>query len=330
MKPIQHGGHLFQAIEEFGGRQTDWLDLSTGISPFTIDLPEFNHDVWRRLPDPKYVALIEDKARLFYQTNANCLAVPGSQFAIQHLPHVLEGDVGILQPTYGEYAVSFTRQNRSFVSLTDIAEIGNVSSVVLANPNNPDGRLYAREILLELADQLSRRKGYLVVDEAFMTLDDHHSLLSAMEEAQNIIVLRSVGKLFGLAGIRLGFVFCSTETREKLMRYLGPWAVSGPALAVAEHVLNNRIIADELKHKISVRHQDMKSMLARSGLNIIGENDLFFLIQHQNAVGLHIELKKQKILTRIFDYKSDWMRIGLTANKDEDQRVFDGLNGLQI
>lgn len=329
MKPIHHGGNLLQAIEEFGGRQEDWLDLSTGISPFTIDLPDFHQDVWRRLPDPRYVEQLEDKAKLFYQTKSSCLAVPGSQFAIQHLSKILDGNVGILEPTYGEYAASFVRNNKPFVSLSDITDIGDVSSVILANPNNPDGRLYSSRELLEIAVLLSTRNGYLVVDEAFMSIDDPNSLLGALGTTTNVIVLRSIGKFFGLAGIRLGFVFSSKDVRKKLAMYLGPWAVTGPALAVADHIFAHRYITDELKQEISIRHQEMAVMLEQSKLTIMGKNDLFFLIGYSDAKDLHVYLKSQKILTRIFDYNSGWMRIGLTANKSEDERLLDALNGFQ-
>lgn len=327
MGDIQHGGNLLDAIEEFGGKQDDWLDLSTGISPFTIDLPEFHQDVWRRLPDPRYVELLEGKAKAFYHTKYECLAVPGSQFAIQHLSKILDGDVGILEPAYGEYAASFVRNKMPFISLSDISDIGDVSSVILANPNNPDGRLYSLQELLELAIQLSDRNGYLVVDEAFMTIDDSNSLLEAMDRASNVIILRSIGKFFGLAGIRLGFVFSSVDVRNRLANYLGPWAVTGPALAIADHIFTNGCITYELKQKISVRHQQMNEMLGRSGQKIIGKNELFFLIQHPNAKALHVNLKRQRILTRIFDYNSEWMRIGLTANRDEDERMLEALNG---
>lgn len=327
MEPIQHGGNLLQAIEEFGGKQGEWLDLSTGISPFTIKFAAFSEDVWRRLPDPKYVEQLEGRAKVFYQTNFECLAVPGSQFAIQHLSKILDGNVGIVEPTYGEYAASFIRSERRYIPLAGIDDIGDVTSVILANPNNPDGRVYTSKDLLELAARLSKCGGYLVVDEAFMAIDDHNSLLSASDVASNIIILRSIGKFYGLAGIRLGFVFSSTEVRQKLAGYLGPWAVSGPALAIADYIFIHPDITVELKEKTSVRHQQMAEMLGQLRLTIAGKNELFFLLQHPSVMDLHVHLKKQRILTRIFDYNSSWMRIGLTANDGEDKRLSDTLNG---
>lgn len=329
MKQVQHGGNLLQAIEDFGGQPKDWLDLSTGISPFTVELPEFSQNVWRRLPDAKYVELVESKAKAFYQTKSECLAVPGSQFAIQHLSKVLDGDVGIVEPTYGEYSASFARNSKSYTSLSGIDKIGSVSSVILANPNNPDGRLYTLRELLGLAIQLSERQGFLVVDEAFMTIDDRNSLLTILDKATNIIILRSIGKFFGLAGIRLGFVFSSNGVREKLAGYLGPWAVTGPALTIADHIFSYPVIAKKIKRENSARHREMAKMLDLSRMIIIGKNELFFLVQHTNVEDLHVYLKKQKILTRIFDYNSEWMRIGLTSNAEEDERLLHALNEFQ-
>ena len=330
MEHIQHGGNLLKAIEEFGGTQEDWLDLSTGVSPFTIDLPTFHEDVWRRLPDPLHVERLEGQAQEFYQTKYNCLAVPGSQFAIQHLSKILDGEVGIVEPTYGEYANSFLRNHRAYKSLSDFKIIDDVSSVILANPNNPDGRLYTSQELQELAVQLSKRNGYLVVDEAFMEFDDHNSLLNVQGRADNIIILRSVGKFFGLAGIRLGFVFSSFDVRIKFATYLGPWAVTGPALAIAEHIFTHPDIVNELNQKTLIRHKQMGETLKQSKLTIIGENKLFFLIEHSNAKALDVHLKEQKILTRIFDYNSKWMRIGLTPDQSEDIRLLNALNGFQV
>ncbi|WP_162652559.1 threonine-phosphate decarboxylase [Lentilitoribacter sp. Alg239-R112] len=330
MEHIQHGGNLLKVIEEFGGTQEDWLDLSTGVSPFTIDLPTFHKDVWRRLPDPLHVERLEGQAQEFYQTKYNCLAVPGSQFAIQHLSKILDGEVGIVEPTYGEYANSFLRNHRAYKSLSDIKIIDDVSSVILANPNNPDGRLYTSQELQELAVQLSKRNGYLVVDEAFMEFDDHNSLLNVQGRADNIIILRSVGKFFGLAGIRLGFVFSSFDVRIKFATYLGPWAVTGPALAIAEHIFTYPDIVNELNQKTLIRHKQMGEILKQSKLTIIGENKLFFLIEHSNAKALDVHLKEQKILTRIFNYNSSWMRIGLTPDQGEDIRLLNALNGFQV
>ena len=325
MSMIEHGGNLAKAIQIFGGQPSDWLDISTGISPFSAPLPEFDIDVWRRLPEPQSVIELEALAQDFYGASLSCRAVAGSQFVINLLPKILSGKVGIVEPCYGEYANAFAKDELEYLSLDTIETIDGVTSVILANPNNPDGRIYSSEALLQLAKVLRERGGYLVIDEAFADAEPDVSVLGLIKTIDNIIVLRSFGKFFGLAGLRLGFVFASDAVLSKLDVHRGPWSVTGPAIAVAQSVLETPHISQLLSEKIYHRHSEMDQALGGSGINIIGGTSLFFLLQHPDADSLHHHLQTKHILTRKFDCNHQWLRLGLTQNVQEDNWLCEAL-----
>ncbi|MEP2979564.1 MAG: threonine-phosphate decarboxylase CobD [Lentilitoribacter sp.] len=317
---LEHGGNLERAIQTYGGSRSDWIDISTGISPFIAPIPDLDLSSWHRLPERAVVSELAEIAKKYYASKQNCLVTSGSQFLINHLPDLLQGDVGIVGPTYGEYAGAFARNNRSYTALSSIDDIGDVRSLVLANPNNPDGRLYSQDELCVLAKVLKQRDGYLVVDEAFCDVCEKASMLMT-DPIENLIVLKSFGKFFGLAGARIGFVFAHNEVLSRIKYLQGPWSVSGPSISVARHVLTRDGIHCELLKKISSRHGQFIQMLGRTGLKIAGGTKLFTLIEHESAANLHEHLLVEKILTRKFDYNASWLRLGLTCNEEEDLRL---------
>jgi cobalamin biosynthetic protein CobC len=233
---IEHGGALDKAIARFGGMPGDWLDLSTGINPEHYPLPDIPAEVWNRLPDDRLLLGTCKLARDYYglPEGAPIVAAPGTQALIQIIPSLTKpATVAILTPTYQEHAVSFAASGWQVVECAGIADIpDNATVAVIVNPNNPDGRVIAADELLALARTLGARGGFLVVDEAFA---DPHPEISAAALAchEPLIVLKSFGKFFGLAGVRLGFAIAQAGIVETIARRLGPWAVPGPALVIA-------------------------------------------------------------------------------------------------
>jgi cobalamin biosynthetic protein CobC len=316
---IEHGGNLERAIQTYGGSRSDWIDISTGISPFSAPIPELDLSSWHRLPERALLSELAEITKKYYASKQDCFVTSGSQFLINHLPDLLDGNVGIVGPTYGEYAGAFARHTRSHTALGSIDNIGDVRSVVLANPNNPDGKLYSQDELCVLAKVLKQREGFLVVDEAFCDVCKNASMLSA-QPIDNLIVLKSFGKFFGLAGARIGFVFAHSNILQQIAHLQGPWAVSGPSINVAKHVLTQDNIHLDLLEKISTRHEQFHQTALELELQIIGGTKLFLLIEHERAQDLHEHLLVEKILTRKFDYNPRWLRLGLTSNQEEDLR----------
>ncbi len=319
---VEHGGGLFAASRLYGGAQTDWLDLSTGVNPVPASLPAISPDVWNRLPDDDLINEARSSAARYFglPPGKTPLAAPGSQSVIQRLGLLGQGKVAILGPTYAEYERSFVRcGNPVTVAPSLDALCGDERFVVVVNPNNPDGRTYCPTQLEALASDLTRRGGCLIVDEAFCDLTPELSMASHASIADGILVLRSFGKFFGLAGLRLGFVIAQQPILERFREALGPWAVSGPALAIAAAVYNDDELVRRIRSDIRKLRENLGDVLGACGLEVIGGTDLFSLVRHDRAGQLFESLCKRHILVRKFDYEPDWLRIGLP--RDEAARA---------
>ncbi|GGA83653.1 threonine-phosphate decarboxylase [Brucella endophytica] len=325
---IEHGGALDRAIARFGGAREDWLDLSTGINPEAFPLPDIAPDIWNRLPDEWLLTRALAAARGYYRTadGAAIIAAPGTQALIQIVPELVSpGEVAILSPTYQEHHAAFVRAGWAVVPCADIGSVpATAKAAVVVNPNNPDGRVVPVGELLALAERLGRRGGFLVVDEAFADAHPEVSVAGAAGK-DNLIVLKSFGKFFGLAGLRLGFAVSSAGIARKLAERLGPWAVSGPALAIAVHAFQAGPVLGAFRERIFVRRAGLSNVLQQAGVEELGGTALFALIRHPHAHALHEHLCRRHILTRKFDYAPDWLRIGLILDESQLRRLEDTL-----
>lgn len=320
---IVHGGGIGAAAALYGGQPDDWLDLSTGLNPCPPRLPDIPVRIWHRLPDQDLLNETRSTARAFYGSGDILpLPVPGTQSVIQLLPKLAarKKPAAILSPTYGEYGrvLSVNGFTVDAVATLNDVEPGSGLAVVV-NPNNPTGRLHAPQALLELADRLAGQGGFLVVDEAFGDCTPETSLAGAVSTRPNLIVFRSFGKFFGLAGLRLGFVIAQDNILERFSDWLGPWAVSGPALSVANDLLS----ADPqpLRRKIVDRRAGLGQVLADADLRVEGGTPLFALVSDPCAAELHTHLCRAHILTRKFDYAPTWLRFGLAPDTASDERL---------
>ncbi|MCD7109944.1 threonine-phosphate decarboxylase CobD [Rhizobium sp. DKSPLA3] len=325
--PIQHGGGLSGAIGRYGGTARDWLDLSTGINPCPPPLPDIPASAWHRLPDADLVRRAEAAAAAFYGTGEHQpLAVPGTQSVIQQLPAFAPPGrpVAILGPTYGEYRRVLSLSGFRVDPIADTGELRpDHGLAVIVNPNNPTGRLLPRDTLLAIADRMAAQGGRLVVDEAFGDGVSGNSVAAKAFAHPGLIVFRSFGKVFGHAGIRLGFVMAVPAVLEALATALGPWAVSGPALAVAEQLLQGDI--ESLRIRIAARKAGLDAVLSQAGLRTVGGTHLFSLVAVADGAALQHALCERHILTRSFDYAPGWLRIGLTPDPDADLRLLAAL-----
>ncbi|MDI3323986.1 aminotransferase class I/II-fold pyridoxal phosphate-dependent enzyme [Pontibacterium granulatum] len=244
---ILHGGDLISASARYNIPQDQWLDLSTGINPDSYPVGELATEVFQRLPYQQQV--FADAVTGYYGTD-EWLAVNGSQPVIQALPLCLE-KLPVLLPDvgYDEHRHHWAANGNplAFYPAFDLNAAsdqierrlskGEPFHLVVINPNNPTGLEFSKVQLCNWAERLAG-KGCLIVDEAFI---DTQPAISVLNEplSDKLIVLRSFGKFFGLAGLRLGFVFASDQLRSQLQQRLGIWQVNGVAQGVATNALSD-------------------------------------------------------------------------------------------
>ncbi|CUA99882.1 threonine-phosphate decarboxylase CobD [Pannonibacter indicus] len=317
---MKHGGDLFQAMATYGGAEEDWLDLSTGINPHAYPVPaSLPASAWTRLPAHAAQESLLKAARAAYQVPAHLglAAAPGTQVILPHLPALLpEGGVTIAGPTYSSHCDAWRAAGRNVQEVTDIFHAGAGSRIALiVSPNNPDGRWHEPEALLNLARDMQRRGGFLVVDEAFADVDPSRSLLPHLAD-EPVLVLRSFGKFFGLAGLRLGFLAGPQNVTDALARRLESWSVSGPALEVGTQALRDLDWQAAMRKTLGQEMAALEGVLRAAGLAIHGGTSLYVLTEHPGAARLHQALARHHIWVRAFDYAPSWLRFGLPGSPE--------------
>ena len=327
-EPLPHGGDLAAARRLFPGAREPFIDLSTGINPNPYPLPRLSPDLFARLPDPaKAGAVAAAAARAYGAPSAAHVALaPGTQILLPLVANLAPpGRAAIQAPTYPEFARAARLAGHAVNIVGSIEQCGGATLVIAANPNNPDGRLLRRADLLALAVDLRRRNGLLVVDEAFMDVGPPGASLAADVSCGNVVVLRSIGKFFGLAGVRLGFALAAPSLTARLCALLGPWAVSGPALGIAERALADIGWIEGTRGRLAKAAARLDAILARSGLEVLGGTHLFRLVQTPAANALFHHLGRGGIFVRVFPENASWLRFGLPGSERAWLRLEDAL-----
>lgn len=319
---ILHGGNLDAARRAFPAAPEPWIDLSTGINPWAYPLPAIPAEAWTRLPAGSAELALREAAAACYgaPSAATVATASGSQALIQLLPRLRPaGRVLILGPTYGEHAACWGGAGHRVAEVTGFD--GADAEVLLAvNPNNPDGRVLPVAALLALAERQAARGGWLVVDEAFA--DERPDLsLAAHAGTPGLVILRSFGKFFGLAGLRLGIALAEPALAAVLRAAIGPWAVSGPALTVATAALSDGAWIATTRIRLAEAAGALDRVLESAGLRVVGGTTLFRLVETPDAQLLYQVLGNAGILVRRFGYRQDWLRFGLPLDEASMRRL---------
>lgn len=319
---ILHGGDLEAARAAFPEAPEPWIDLSTGINPWPYPLPPLDPDLWTRLPPPGAERRLREAAAEAYGAPGadHLAAAAGSQALIQLLPLLRpRGRVAVLGPTYAEHARCWALAGHAVETVTDLAGTG-ADVVVVVNPNNPDGRVLPCGDLLDLAERQHARGGWLVVDEAFADTVPEASLRGATRPG--VIVLRSFGKFFGLAGLRLGFAVAEPGLAGRMRDAVGPWAVAGPALAVATTALRDSAWIGTTRVRVAEAARRLDGILEAGGLRVVGGTDLFRLADGGEGTPAHYtRLARGGVLVRRFEWNTKWLRFGLLRCTREEKRL---------
>ncbi|EEE39208.1 threonine-phosphate decarboxylase [Rhodobacteraceae bacterium KLH11] len=293
-----HGGGLDGAMALYGGARGDWIDLSTGINPHPYKVADLQPSDWMELPDHGAFERLSDAARAFWNVpgGAAILPAPGASAVIARLPALAPaGRVQITLPTYNEHAAAFAAQGWT------VQETGPAEARVIVHPNNPDGRIW------QAADADAP---LTVIDESFCDIAPEASLIHLAEQP-GVIVLKSFGKFWGLAGLRLGFAIGQPDLIARLNDLTGPWAVSGPALRIGERALRDIQWAEAARVRLADEAARLDQLVTSSGARLVGGTSLFRLYDVDAAAAWQQRLAQAHIWSRIFPYSSTYLRLGL-------------------
>ncbi len=319
-----HGGDLGAAIARHGGAPADWMDLSTGINRLPYAVPPFAPGALRDLPGAGEVAACAEAARRAYGAppRVACLPLAGAQAAIQFVPRLRPaGRAAVLGPTYNEHAAAFAAAGWSVAEVSDLDALTGYDAVTLVNPNNPDGRRWPPE---EVA-ALTARNGLVVVDESFADVTPETSLCPRLG-APGLVVLRSFGKFFGLAGLRLGFALGSEAEIAALREAAGPWPASGPALAAGRLALSDGDWIRATRARLAFHSRRLDALATGVGWSLVGGTGLFRLYATPDAGRAREALARHRVWSRRFPYSPTWLRFGLPGPEPEWQRLAEALH----
>ena len=315
-KAVDHGGGVDAAAAAYGGARDLWIDLSTGINPVPYPLPEFQARDWAALPDKRAEAALVAAARAFWKIpgEAAVLAASGASSLIARIPEVSEpGRVWIPAPTYNEHGRAFAAAGWDV--RTDRAD----EAQVLVQPNNPDGRLWdGADVTAQLC----------IIDESFCDVTPDQSLI-ALAARPGVIVLKSFGKFWGLAGARLGFAIGDPVLIARLADMLGPWPVSGPALTLGTKALLDTDWSDAARARLAQDAARLDRLVTSVGPKRVGGTDLFRLYDTDNAAVWQVGLARHQIWSRIFPYSDRWLRLGLPGTATQWARLADALDRVE-
>ncbi len=320
---VYHGGDLDAARRLFPHAPAEWLDLSTGINAVPYPIGEISPQAWTRLPERQAVGALEGAAAAAYGANPDqVVTAPGTQALIQWLARLTPArSVAILGFTYGEHERVWSEAGAQVKIVDDLPALARADVAVVVNPNNPDGRLVPAGALLDLAVALARRGGTLVVDEAFVDVLAPPASLAPRLPEQGVVILRSFGKTYGLAGLRLGFALASVDLAPRLRSALGPWAVCGPAVEIGGRALADRRWLAETTKRLQGEAARLDAMLRGAAFEIIGGTPLYRLARCADAARRFERLGEAGVLVRPFPARPDWLRFGIPHSSKDWARL---------
>jgi len=313
----EHGGNLDLAQQRFGGRAEDWIDLSTGINRLPYPVGEIAAHHWQALPSRSEIEALHRAARHAYGAAAPVVATGGAQAVIQLLPQLApRGRARILAPTYNEYAPVLSAAGWEVEEARELDALVGANLAIVVNPNNPEGRRHAPRDLLAVLPHV----GHLVIDESFA---DAVPELSLAPEAgrPGLLILRSFGKFYGLAGLRLGFAIGHAADIAKLAAASGPWPVSGAAIAIGCRALRDDAWARTTSARLAQDCVRLDGFAQSQGWRLVGGAPLFRLYETPDALGAQEKLARAQIWSRVFAQNPTWLRLGLPGAEAEWSRL---------
>ncbi|MEM8617128.1 MAG: threonine-phosphate decarboxylase CobD [Pseudomonadota bacterium] len=325
---LTHGGALDAMRAAYPNAPEPWIDLSTGINPWPYEDMSVSQTALTHLPTQStYLACRNAMATAIGANPDALLLSPGSELLIRLLPDIIRpNSVAILDPTYGDHAEVWTRAGAKVIHTPDpLSLAASVDAVVITHPNNPDGRIFRANTLEKARQTLAARGGWLILDEAYADLTPFDSFAPYGGE-EGLIILRSFGKFFGLAGVRLGGLFAPETVRKAFSNRLGAWPISGTALNIGARAYADSEWQAQTRDKLKAAAQQLDDMLTSQGLKVVGGTDLYRLAEGPNAHHLFEHLAEAGIYVRRFAWSRKHLRFGLPPNLEAEMRLRSALS----
>lgn len=293
---------------QYGDVRSGWIDLSTGINPVPYPTGDIANHAWTALPDKNAQSALIKAARQFWNVpdEAAIIATPGASAPIAMIPRLIRaGSVHIAAPTYNEHASAFAAAGWQSAQAPEKAD-----AQVVVHPNNPDGRLFTTDDL---------HAPLRIIDESFCDIAPQNSLIKHVG-TNGTLILKSFGKFWGLAGLRLGFLIGDPDHIASLAKMLGPWPVAGPALQIGARALGDPDWAEQTRNRLTQDAARLDALAVNAGAALVGGTSLFRLYRVENAADWQDRLARHHIWSRVFPYNAQWLRLGLPA-PDHWQRI---------
>lgn len=309
-----HGGGLDAAVALYGGTRAEWLDLSTGINPRAYPVPEIPARAYTELPDRVAAEALEMAARTFWMVpdGAAVLAAPGASALIANIPRLAApGRVRIVARSYNEHEAAFRAAGWE-VLRADPETGARAEARVVVHPNNPTGNMFSGENEPE-------GRPLVVIDESFCDVILANSRVPDWALKPGVVILKSLGKFWGLPGLRLGFAIGDPAMIARLKDMLGPWPVSGVAQHVGRMALEDMAWANTTRQILNLDVARLDALVQGKGAELIGGTALFRLYRVDDAARWQEKLALGKVWSRIFPYDPTWLRLGLPPVGGWDQ-----------
>ena len=318
---MQHGGDIELAVKKYGGARENWIDLSTGINGASYPWQQNIGVELRNLPSNKLLVNLEEAASTAYKVaeNTETAAVSGAQQIINLLPICLKScnSVAILGPTYNEYEKTFKNSGIKTQTVSEVSGLSSSDIAIIVNPNNPTGKVIAEEML----DELSKKVRILIIDESFKMFSSRK-----IQKLDNVIQINSLGKFFGLAGLRLGFVSGPSDFIKSVRNTLGPWPISSLAAEIGLVALNDKIWISEMEKILLAASNALHEVCNSKNWKLVGKTNLFHTYAISNCLEVEEQFAAHGIWVRTFDYSETWVRLGIPTSECELTRVKQALN----
>ncbi|MCW3995563.1 MAG: histidinol-phosphate aminotransferase family protein [Candidatus Bathyarchaeota archaeon] len=351
---VSHGGDIWGFSRKYNIPLEEVLEFSgpinfLGPSPKALEAVRQNAKLIRYYPDPNPVEFKEEIAR--YVGNGvkaeNVLLGNGSIELIYLITEILPRGLKALipVPSFSEYEKAALRVGGEpvFVQLpADFSlEIDKIKAAItdgvrilsICNPHSPSGTLYSKDQLLELVDFCSRKDIIFSVDENYIEFSDQslkNTLAGSVKDYENLFVIRSVTKFYGMAGIRFGYALAAVNLIDKLETMRLPWSINGLACQVTTSAINDKEFIENTKRTIAKNREALAKALGEiEGLHVYPSVTNFLLVKIQNrkltSTMLKELLAKEHILIRdcctFMGMDDSYFRVTVRSSKDNQQLV---------